>query len=68
MEGNPVLTDEIHNFTLEEGGDGIPDCLSFINIEQVDNCIYNSGQDFVNNINQEDYKNDNDTQTLTKIC
>ena len=51
MEGNPILTDEIDNMTLEEGGDGIPDCLSFINIEQIDNCIYNSGQDVVNNIN-----------------
>ena len=50
-QGNPVLIDEINNFTLESIPDGIPDCFSFLNVQQVDNCIYNSGQDNLNNIN-----------------
>ena len=51
--GNPILTDNIDNFTLEDISDGIPDCLSFININQLDNCMYNSGQDLINNITLE---------------
>jgi len=48
--GNPIIIDEINNLTLDLNPDGIPDCQSFINIDQVDNCMYNSGQDFVNNL------------------
>ena len=53
-DGNLIsTTDQINNFTFEIGPDGVLDCLSFIYVDSIDNCIYNSGIDLVNNITLE---------------
>ena len=61
-EGNLISAlDQINNITSEAGADGILDCLSATYVDSVDNCVYNSGVDILNNITGElvgDYNDD----------
>ena len=53
-DGNLIsTTDQINNVTFEIGPDGLLDCLSFIYVDSIDNCVYNSGVDLVNNLTLE---------------